>query len=214
MSFKNILDTMIEHKASDIFIRAGSPLRARVLTEVKEIGPHKLSVEDVEEIVSEMVDTYKRDILQKEKSCEFTTWYGEHWRFRIGIFYQRNTLAVVIRSIDLKIPTFEDLNLPAKVLETFCRERRGLVLMTGITGSGKSTAIASMIEFINQNFGKHILTIEQPIEFTFVDKKSLINQREIFLNVIKKNLFPMSLIQLKKQILDIYGSYGHTILLY
>lgn len=179
MNFKDILDAMIKEDASDIFIRAGSPLRGRVSTEVKTLKDGEFSVKDVNKIVSEITDDYNKDILEKNKNCEFTSSYGERWRVRVGIFYQRNALVVVVRKIDLKIPTFEELNLPAKALEKFCNERRGLILLTGITGSGKSTAIASMIEFINQNFGRHILTIEEPIEFTFKEKKSMINQREI-----------------------------------
>ncbi len=179
MSFKEILETMIEYNASDIFIRAGSPLRGRICTEVREIEDKVFSKEDVEAIISEMIDEHERETLRNSKSCEFATWYGKRWRFRVGIFYQRNTLSAVIRKIDLDIPTFRELNLPESVLERFCHERRGLILLTGITGSGKSTTIASMIEYINKNFGRHILTIEEPIEFTFFDKKSLINQREI-----------------------------------
>ncbi|MDD5069336.1 MAG: PilT/PilU family type 4a pilus ATPase, partial [Candidatus Omnitrophica bacterium] len=103
----------------------------------------------------------------------------DFWRFRVGVFYQRNTPALVIRKIDLRVPSFEDLNIPGEVMSRFCSERRGIVLFTGITGSGKSTAIASMIEHINQNLKRHVLTIEEPIEFTFADKRAIINQREI-----------------------------------
>jgi len=179
MNFKNILDTMIEHNASDVFIRSGGPLRGRVYTDVKVIGDKNLSLEDVDSIMFEILDDDKRKSLKNNKSCEFAVWHGDRWRFRIGVFYQRNTLSAVIRKIDLNIPTFAELNLPEKVLDKFCSQRRGIILLTGITGSGKSTTIASMIEYINNNFGRHILTVEEPIEFTFIDKKSLINQREI-----------------------------------
>jgi twitching motility protein PilT len=179
MNFKDILETMVEKNASDVFIRAGSPLRARVRTEIKTVKDYEFSVKEVDDIVSEITDNYNKDMLQQDKDCEFALCYSERWRFRVGIFYQRNTLSIVIRKIDLNILTFKELNLPAKVLEKFCQQRRGLILLTGIAGSGKSTTIASMIEFINQNWGRHILTIEEPIEFTFKDKKSIINQREI-----------------------------------
>lgn len=179
MDFKYIIETMIDVDASDVFIKAGSPLRGRVYTEVKTINEHEFSVKDVEKIVSEMLDNEKKEVLKQNRSCEFTGWHGKRWRFRVGIFYQRNALAIVIRKIDLNIPTFQELNLPGKVLERFCHQRRGLLLLTGVTGSGKSTTIASMVEYINQNFGRHILTVEEPIEFTFTDKKSIINQREI-----------------------------------
>ncbi|NQS99654.1 MAG: Flp pilus assembly complex ATPase component TadA, partial [Candidatus Omnitrophica bacterium] len=179
MIFKDVLDIMIKENASDIFIRADSPLRGRIRTEIKSIGDDKLSVKEVERIVSEITDDNHKQQLEKHRNCEFGSQYGERWRFRVGIFYQRNALVVVIRKIDLNIPSFEELNLPVKPLKKFCQQRRGLVLLTGITGSGKSTAIAAMIEFMNQNMSRHILTVEEPIEHTFDEKKSMINQREI-----------------------------------
>jgi twitching motility protein PilT len=179
MTFNEILVIMIEKEVSDLFIRVGSYLKGRVYTEVVTLKDHLFNQDDVDKIVFEMAGKAGKDILQQRKSYEFATTYEGMWRFRVGIFYQRNTLAIVIRKINLNINSFEELNLPAKVLKQFCHERRGLILLTGTTGSGKSTAIASMIEYINQNFRRHILTIEEPIEFTFVDKKSIINQREI-----------------------------------
>jgi twitching motility protein PilT len=179
MRFKDVLAIMVEKNASDVFIRAGTPLKGRVCTEVETIADYEFSPKDVDKLVSEITNDYQKDKLQKEKSCEFTSCHGERWRFRTGIFYQKDALCIVVRKIDLGIPTFQELNLPGKVLEKFCHELRGLVLLTGITGSGKSTTIASMIDFINRNFGRHILTVEEPIEFTFTDKKSIINQREI-----------------------------------
>ncbi|MFC1632203.1 type IV pilus twitching motility protein PilT [Candidatus Omnitrophota bacterium] len=179
MNFKDIVQIMIDADASDCFLRAESPIRGRICTEVKVIDQRLLSTKDIEKIIDEITTDEHKQQLKEAKNCEFGAWSGERWRFRVGIFYQRNVLAMVIRKIDLNVPTFEDLNLPAKPLKMFCNQRRGLVLLTGITGSGKSTAIASMIEFINQQFGRHILTVEEPIEFTFKEKKSMINQREI-----------------------------------
>jgi len=179
MNLKDVFESMIASKASDAFLRAGSPLRLRICTEVKVTKDHEFTVDEVEGMVLEILDEKKRHILKEERGYELTIWHGDKWRFRIGIFYQRNTLAMVIRTIDLSVPTFQGLNLPSNVMEKFSLERRGLILLTGITGSGKSTAIASLIEHMNQNLGRHILTIEEPIEFTFQDKKSMINQREI-----------------------------------
>lgn len=183
MEFKDILNLMTEKDVSDVFIRAGSPLKGRVATEVVTIDENKFSKSDVDKIVLEITDVRMKGLLQQNKSCEFATWHKERWRFRIGIFWQRNTLCMVIRKIDLALPSFQELHLPAAVLEKFCDQRRGLILLTGVTGSGKSTTIAAMIEFINRNMGRHILTIEEPIEFIFTDKKSLINQREIGVDV-------------------------------
>lgn len=179
MDFKDILEAMIRENTSDAFIRAHSVLRGRICTELKAIGDYSFTPKDVERIASEITDDYNKEELARTKSCEFASWYGERWRFRIGIFYQRNALVIVIRKIDLQIPTFEELNLPVKALEKFCQQRRGLVLLTGVTGSGKSTTIASMMEYINRNLNRHILTIEEPIEFTFKEKKAMVNQREI-----------------------------------
>jgi twitching motility protein PilT len=179
MHFTQILDAMIEKDISDMFIRANSNLRGRRHSLVEVIDENVFSVEDVENIVKAITSDKDKEMLKRNKGCEFTYWYKENWRFRVGIFYQRNTLSIVMRKIDLRIPTFEQLNLPAAVLQKFCAQRRGMILLTGITGSGKSTTIATIIECMNQNFKRHILTVEEPIEFTFVDKKSIINQREI-----------------------------------
>ncbi|MEI8350413.1 MAG: PilT/PilU family type 4a pilus ATPase [Candidatus Omnitrophota bacterium] len=184
MNFKDILDIMIEKDLSDVFLRANSNLRGRLYSNVQVVKDDVLSVDEIEEIIKDITKETDREKLEKARGCEFTYWYRDNWRFRVGVFYQRNSIALVIRKIDLRIPSFDKLNLPTAVLEKFCRERRGMILMTGITGSGKSTTIASMIEYINQNFGRHILTIEEPIEFTFTDKKSIINQREIGNDVI------------------------------
>lgn len=179
MNIKEIFDIMIQEGASDVFIRAGSSLKARVCTHIKTVKEDIFSVKDIDRVISEITDQGLKEMLQRNKSCEFATWHGERWRFRIAIFYQRNSAVVIIRKIDLGVLSFQELNLPAKVLEGFCRERRGLILLTGMAGSGKSTTIAAMVEYINQNFGKHILAIEEPIEFTFQDKKAIINQRAI-----------------------------------
>jgi len=179
MEFKDIAELMITKDSSDLFIRVGSTIKARIYSEVIEVSDHVMSQEDVQNLLKEVVPEAVSNDLNLKKSCEFAVWYKENWRFRFGVFYQRNSLAMCIRKIDLRIPSFEDISLPPEVLERFCGQRRGIVLLTGITGSGKSTTIASMMEYMNINQGKHLLTIEEPIEFTFHDKKAIINQREL-----------------------------------
>ena len=183
MTFKQILDVMIEKDASDIFIRANGNLRGRVYSKVVTLSEEIISADSVNKIIKEITREIDKERLRSQKGCEFTYWHKEFWRFRVGVFYQRGTLALVIRKIDLRISSFEELSLPAELLKKFCKEKRGIVFLTGITGSGKSTTIASMIDYINNNFGRHIFTIEEPIEFTFDDKKSVINQREIGIDV-------------------------------
>lgn len=179
MDFKKILDLMIEKDATDTFVRANGQLRGRISSYVEPLGEITTTLSDVENIIDVVASEEERRRLKEHKACEFTYWYKDNWRFRFSIFYQRNTPSLVIRKIDLRVPDFKGLGLPQKVLENFCRQRRGIILLTGITGSGKSTTIASMIQYINNNFGRHILTVEEPIEFTFKDNLSVINQREI-----------------------------------
>ncbi|MBN2483597.1 MAG: PilT/PilU family type 4a pilus ATPase [Candidatus Omnitrophica bacterium] len=179
MTAKDIFEMMIKYDASDVFIRANSPLKARIYNEVKIINEYVFCLEDLGNMVEEVGPSHLQEDFKNKKGCEFTICHEKKWRFRFGVFYQRGSLAMVIRKIGLEIPTFDQLSLPGDVLAKFCTQKRGLILLTGVTGSGKSTAIASMVQYINQNFGKHILTIEEPIEFTYIDDKSIVNQREL-----------------------------------
>lgn len=200
MVLDKYLDQMIEQNASDMFMRVNSPVRYRLKGQVIKLDENKLTLEDIEAICFEMMDEWispeknvhlstkpltdedKQEIfrrLHEMKNYEGGFFYRDSWRFRAGVFYQRNSLAIVIRKIDLRLKTFEDYDLPSEVLQKLAQEKRGLILLTGITGSGKSTTIAALIEYINERLNRHILSIEEPIEFTFTDKESIINQREI-----------------------------------
>lgn len=179
MNFKEILEAMIKRSASDAFVAPGGPLRLRIYSEVQTVGDYIFTSKDLEKFAAEITDGPQKDTLRENKSCELSIDHAGRWRFRVGIFYQRDVLSIALRKIDLDLLTFEELNLPVNTLQKLCGERRGLILLTGLTGSGKSTAIAAMIEYINQNFRRHIMTVEEPIEFTFKDKKSIINQREL-----------------------------------
>lgn len=183
MRLRDILDTMIKKNATDVFLRAKGLLRGRVLLEIETIADYEFGVKDIDKIVSELLDELKKEILEKNRSIDFGYNYSDHWRFRIAVFYQRNTLSIVIRKVKLDVQSFQELNLPPEYLEKFCNERQGLILLTGVTGSGKSTTIAAMINFITQKLRRHILTVEEPIEHTFKDKKSIVNQRELGIDV-------------------------------
>ena len=184
MSLTEILKIMIEKNASDAFIKIGGPIRMRIYTEIITVVDCCYSKEEMDKLMSGIMSDHDRENLRQHRSCELASYLEDRWRFRIAIFYEKDNLSVVIRKIDLKMLMFSDLNLPSKFLENMCKERRGLVLITGMTGSGKSTTIASIIEFINMNYGKHIITIEEPIEFTFKEKKSIINQRNVGRDVL------------------------------
>jgi len=179
MILDKYLNKMIELHGSDLFLRVNSVPRVRVYSEVLSMEDGVVSAEDMLNIAKELVGEENFDELYAKKNYEGAFYFKENWRMRVSIFFQRNTMALVIRSINLNLSTFNELSLPSEVLESLCGERRGLVLLTGTTGSGKSTAIASMIEHINETSKRHVLSVEEPIEFTFKDKKGLINQREI-----------------------------------
>lgn len=184
MKIKELLKTMVEQNASDLFYRAGGVARLRVGGKVVPVDDEHLTVDNVLGAVEELTTPQQRENFKKTLDIDFALYSDEFdRRFRVNIFMQRNWPSIVIRCINRVIETFEELNLPGEVLRKLCMETRGLVLLTGSMGSGKSTTIASMIEHINSNKNKHILTIEEPVEFTFKDKKSIINQRELGIDV-------------------------------
>jgi len=180
MNIRGYLKLMMEKNASDMFYRAGANVRMRIDGKVVSVDDRAISLDEVNDSVKELTSNELRDFFQRNLDVDFGIYIPElDHRFRISIFMQRNWPALVVRNIRSDVQTFEELNLPGKVLKDLCMETRGLVLLTGSAGSGKSTAIASMIECINTNSNKHILTVEEPIEFTFKDKNSIINQREL-----------------------------------
>jgi len=175
---------MVAKNASDLFFRAGGIPRLRVDGLVIPMSDVALSVDDVMAASEELMTSKQREIFKANMDVDFAYYFeGLDRRFRVSIFMQRNWPSIVIRNIPNVIQSFDDLQLPSEVLKKLSMEKRGLILLTGTMGSGKSTTIASMIEYINNNCNKHILTVEEPIEYTFKDKKSLINQRELGLDV-------------------------------
>ena len=180
MGIKDYLKLMVEMNASDMFYRAGGNVRMRIDGQVLGVKEEVLTVDDVNRAIKDILSDELRELFRKNLDVDFTLYLSElDRRFRVSIFQQRNWPSIVIRNVLPVIPTMEELNLPASVLKQLALETRGLVLLTGSMGSGKSTTIASMIEYINVNAHKHILTIEEPIEFIFKDKNSIINQREL-----------------------------------
>ncbi|MBU4346676.1 MAG: PilT/PilU family type 4a pilus ATPase [Candidatus Omnitrophica bacterium] len=184
MDIKKYLKIMIEKNASDMFYRAGSNVRMRIDGKVVPVDEKIIGLDEVNESVKRLTSNELRDFFQRNLDVDFGVYIPElDHRFRISIFMQRNWPALVVRNIRSDIQTFQELSLPVDVLEKLSMETKGLVLLTGSAGSGKSTTIASMIEYINTHSNKHILTVEEPIEFTFKDRNSIINQRELGLDV-------------------------------
>jgi twitching motility protein PilT len=165
--------------ASDVHLKVGLPPIFRVkgdLRTVANVPP--LTKESIEEFGFGMMNTRQRDIFDKNWDVDLAYSTQEGYRYRVNVLQQRGLMGMVMRLIPPNVPPFERLNLPPKVL-SLADEERGLVLVTGITGSGKSTTLAAMVDYINSNRAVHIITVEDPIEYAFKDRRSVINQREI-----------------------------------
>jgi len=184
MNIKELLKEMSVRNASDLFYRSGGVPRLKIDGKLVVVDKKVLTVDDVVKAMEELTTIKQREVFKNNLDIDFAVYIEElNLRFRISIFMQRNWPSIVIRRVNSQTLTFQELNLPKDVLEKLSLQRGGLVLLTGSMGSGKSTTIASMIDYININSNKHILTVEEPIEFTFKDKESLINQRELGVDV-------------------------------
>ena len=166
-----------EYNGSDLHIKSNAPIRARVKEEIVQFTSDILDKETIENIAKELSGkNYPTFIKEQELDCIYVL--NEELRFRVNIFFHLNGIALVFRLIPKTIKDFKELNLPNE-LHKLCNLRRGLVIITGTTGSGKSTTLASIIEEINFNQARHIITIEDPVEYIHVDNKSIIEQRGI-----------------------------------
>ncbi len=173
------LKFMLQKNASDLHIKALSGIRVRIDGVLTNFGEEKFSKTQMERLVEEITDASQLETLQRDKSIDFSYKIEDNEsRFRVNIFHQIDGLSAVFRAIPEEIPQIVHLNLP-KSIETFADVPRGLILVTGVTGSGKSTTLASLVDLINQKQKRHIITIEDPIEFVHKDKHSFINQRAI-----------------------------------
>ncbi|MCX5895127.1 MAG: PilT/PilU family type 4a pilus ATPase [Proteobacteria bacterium] len=181
MDLNQMLYSMAEHRASDLHIRVGAPPLLRIEGVLKPLEQPKVTIEYAEEMFHAILTDVHKEKFQKEFSLDTSYSIKDFRRFRVNVFLQRGTISFAFRSIPTSIPTIESLGLP-QVLKTLCDKPYGLVLVAGPTGCGKSTTLAAMIEYINQTQAKHIITIEDPIEFAFSDSKSFITQREVGLD--------------------------------
>ncbi len=179
VKIEELLEEVIKKKASDLHLQVGVAPMLRIdgsIVPVPSVAP--LTEETVELLIFSILDEDQKQILLKDKEFDFSFAFGDLGRFRVNAFHERGNLAAALRLIPNQIKTIEELGLPA-IVSTFANYPRGLVLVTGPTGSGKSTTQAAIINKINEERPAHILTIEDPIEFTHKSKRSVIVQREV-----------------------------------
>ena len=174
----------MKYDASDLHLKVGVPPMMRIKGDVRRMEMRPLTQEDMERLLLPCLSARQRKILDEEGGVDFSWVVGQdECRFRVSLFKQRSRLSLVSRRVNTVIPNFKNLGLPESI-EKLCNFAEGLVILAGVTGSGKSTTIASMLDYIAEREPLHILTVEDPIEFTFSDKKAYFNQREIGLDVI------------------------------
>ena len=175
----SILEEAVKKGASDIHITVGTPPRMRVDGRIQIMDKFPVITPDTaKKLVFEIMRERYRKMLEENGQVDFSFGVPGIGRFRVNAFYQRGTVAAVFRSLPAKVPNYKDLGLPERIID-LCHKSMGLVLVTGPTGSGKSTTLAAMIDYILENFPHHVLTIEDPIEYLFKHKLGIVNQREI-----------------------------------
>lgn len=182
IELNNLLKMMVQHKASDLHIRNDGPAYIRIHGVITPVSNSGMSAKDVEKMAFASMSQRLKRIFDEKHEVDFSVEGGGLGRFRFNVFLQKSAVCVSIRHISANIPTMEQLRLPVETLKKLASNERGLVLVTGVTGAGKTSTLASMIEYINQTMEYHIITIEDPIEFVYKNKKSIISQREIGLD--------------------------------
>ena len=172
------LELMVEKEASDLFLTANSPVKIKIEGKIISVGKTILTPAATNKIAHSVMDKKHEAIFKKTLECDFAIALKDSDRFRVNVFRQRGHVSMVLRRIQSKIPTIEELGFP-EILSEMSLLKRGLILMVGATGSGKSTTLAAIVNHRNQNSADHILTIEDPIEFSHQNLKSIVNQREV-----------------------------------
>ncbi len=178
---------LVRHEGSDLHLKAGVPPYIRVDGTLRPLNRPAIDDDEIVRLIFPMIQMDKRrvQIFDEDGGCDFAYSLevdGKQWRFRVNVLQQMGHVGLVARRVNNWIPSFEQLHLPPS-LEKLCKHSQGMILLAGITGSGKTTTIASMLDWVNRHYRKHILTLEDPIEFTFTEDKCLINQREIGMDV-------------------------------
>jgi len=174
---------MNKYKASDLHLKVGNPPILRVQGRIRYFDAEPLDADTIEEMLREVADERQEEAIAAGRDLDFAYSLPKVGRYRINAFRQRGSISMAIRRVNTRIPGFEELNLQAEAMRRIAGYRQGLVIVAGVTGSGKSTTLAAMIEFINARRRCHIVTIEDPIEYLYRDKKAFVNQREVGIDV-------------------------------
>ena len=178
MTLKQMLVEMLNRKASDLHVRVGVRPHLRVNGILEQIATDPVTIDLMDQMVSQILNEKQLERFYRKNEMDLALSVAKLGRFRINLFRQRGTTGIAIRAVNTMVPGFEDLNLPPAV-KKLAYQHRGMVVVTGTTGSGKSTTLATIIEEMNGNRGLNILSVEDPIEYIYRDKKSIISQREV-----------------------------------
>ncbi len=178
MNLKQMLVEMLERKASDLHLRVGIRPNIRVNGSLEKITTDPVTIDEMQNIVGQILNEQQLERFHRKNEMDLALSVAKLGRFRINIYRQRGTIGIAIRAVNTLVPGFEELHLP-NVIRDLSLEKRGLICVTGTTGSGKSTTLAAMLEHMNANRMDNILTVEDPIEYIYRDKKCIISQREV-----------------------------------
>jgi twitching motility protein PilU len=178
MNIRKLFELMVEKQASDLFFTTFASIKIKIEGQILSVNKTKLGPDEVKEAAFSLMNVEQQKTFSKELEIDFAVSEPGLGRFRVNVFHQRGNLAMVVRYITMNMPVLEELGMPPK-LEELSLLKRGLILMAGATGHGKSTTLAAMINHRNESTASHILTIEDPIEFLHPNKKSIVNQREV-----------------------------------
>ncbi len=186
MDLRRTLERMVKDNASDLHLKSGMPPVFRVHGSLQPLNEPSLSPEELRQVALQLMPKGQEQVFADQKELDFAISIAGLGRFRVNVYMQRSSVALALRAIPVSIKKVDELALPV-IIKDLALQHRGLVLVTGTTGSGKSTTLAAMIEHVNETDSRNIITVEDPIEFLFRDKKSIISQREVGTDTLSFN---------------------------
>lgn len=199
MELHDILDGAVKFGASDVHLMEDAPPYLRVDGMLRPVQAPAINHEEMIYYLNSMMPSMLAPTLEENRGIDFAYSYGKKVRYRVAAYHERGQLKIVLRVVPFEVPTMESLDLP-EVLKRICMLRRGMIIVTGATGSGKSTSLAAMIQYINENMNRCIITVEDPIEYVYRNSKSIVTQREVGVDV---PTFDSGLVQALRQDPDV-----------